>query len=950
SESELSVGDFPDVATAALAQLRSVNGLAAAATAVATSDGDVATATPPTPAPTPTTSTVALSDQQRHCRELSESERQQILLSDNFQAFFARASRVVERALAETETEYFETDGEADAGSDAYDEGAVAGVPACACGPAAAASPPWTGRRTRSTIPVELCLARPAESAESHVGLLCHLPVVGGIPTHPSRTLGAQGHTEPACFGHRARHLPCPSAASSLGACCPAGHSGAGQLVLDGNRWPAPGHAVRRLPTASGPGDSWPPATRRLLAANPSPDLHVVLSPPSPPARALTLEAAADRDGRALVAGAPRPCTAAAGRLLRSDPDSRWPVPADVWGRPEPLLNRTGCVTAGEPWPVVHSEALRPGPTKLVLRAYKARLALRPLTSPEVPSQQELPRSAPGSETGAKQPADFGTTSSAASSSAKPAKSSTMSTATTSSTTTAGTSSTTKRKPANRDKTQKTDAAGSGQLPIESGIKELPLDQSAGGADAKNHFGGSGSGDTNAGSSHFMVYMLVAIFLFGFLYVLYHKKQKSGSVAFVGPDWRHQDPTVRPGRVAATGGVAASAGAEGAAAASRLAAVEAASAGRGCRLESAASTAEAPVLPPPTQPSPRFPPPSPRALELRTQPAQEVHAGGVDAVRSALTVDACVHRCASSATSSQEQLRLGVHEGASAGYAVVRAGRAGMRAAPAPLANNNGQHGAGREFEEPGDAGTATSFVQLWPGVDGLAVDGAAAGSERFDAVAAGLRPARTLRDLRASLVRTFVRVCKVSGWGRTDPAAPSCGSAKCRGGPHGPCGTFVRVCKVSVGRTDPAAPSCGSAKCRGGAARTLRHLRAGLQSVGVGPHGPLRHLRAGLQSVGWGPHGPCGTFVRVCKSVGVGRTDPAAPSCGSAKCRVGAARTLRHLRAGLQSVGVGPHGPCGTFVRVCKVSGWGRTDPAAPSWRVCKVSGWGRTDPAEPS
>ncbi|PAA62885.1 hypothetical protein BOX15_Mlig017498g2, partial [Macrostomum lignano] len=133
---------------------------------------------------------------------------------------------------------------------------------------------------------------------------------------------------------------------------------------------------------------------------------------------------------------------------------------------------------------------------------------------------------APGSETGAKQPADFGTTSSAASSSAKPAKSSTMSTATTSSTTTAGTSSTTKRKPANRDKTQKTDAAGSGQLPIESGIKELPLDQSAGGADAKNHFGGSGSGDTNAGSSHFMVYMLVAIFLFGFLYVLYHKKQK----------------------------------------------------------------------------------------------------------------------------------------------------------------------------------------------------------------------------------------------------------------------------------------------------------------------------------------------------------------------------------------------------------------------------------------
>uniref|UniRef100_A0A1I8IFM3 Kinase n=2 Tax=Macrostomum lignano TaxID=282301 RepID=A0A1I8IFM3_9PLAT len=267
------------------------------------------------------------------------------------------------------------------------------------------------------------------------------------------------------------------------------------------------------------------------------------------------------------------------------------------------------------------------------------------------------------------------------------------------------------------------------------------------------------------------------------------------------------------------------------------------------------------------------------ALQVLILALQEVHAGGVGAVRSALTVDACVHRCASSATSSQEQLRLGVHEGASAsaGHAVVRAGRAGMRAAPAPLAKNNGQHGAGREFEEPGDAGTATSFVQLWLGVDGLAVDRAAAGSERFDAVA-------RLRHL----LRQSVGV-----------------------GPHGPCGTFVRVCKVSGwGRTDPAAPSCGSAKCRGGAARTLRHLRAGLQSVGVGPHGP------------------CGTFVRVCKVSGWGRTDPAAPSCGSAKCRGGAARTLRHLRAGLQSVGVGPHpaDPCGTFVRVCKVSGWGRS------------------------
>uniref|UniRef100_A0A1I8JLD5 WD_REPEATS_REGION domain-containing protein n=1 Tax=Macrostomum lignano TaxID=282301 RepID=A0A1I8JLD5_9PLAT len=165
SESELSVGDFPDVATAALAQLRSVNGLAAAATAVATSDGDVATATPPTPAPTPTTSTVALSDQQRHCRELSESERQQILLSDNFQAFFARASRVVERALAETEAEYFETDGEADAGSDAYDEGAVAGgssvrVVRGRCVTALDWSPHYQ----------ELCLAAYAESQQSHPG------------------------------------------------------------------------------------------------------------------------------------------------------------------------------------------------------------------------------------------------------------------------------------------------------------------------------------------------------------------------------------------------------------------------------------------------------------------------------------------------------------------------------------------------------------------------------------------------------------------------------------------------------------------------------------------------------------------------------------------------------------------------------------------------------------
>uniref|UniRef100_A0A1I8JNY0 WD_REPEATS_REGION domain-containing protein n=1 Tax=Macrostomum lignano TaxID=282301 RepID=A0A1I8JNY0_9PLAT len=242
SESELSVGDFPDVATAALAQLRSVNGLAAAATAVATSDGDVATATPPTPAPTPTTSTVALSDQQRHCRELSESERQQILLSDNFQAFFARASRVVERALAETETEYFETDGEADAGSDAYDEGAVAGVPACA----------WSRGRCVTALDwsphyQELCLAAYAESQQSHPGgdsdgvvcvwnaryrcdspefaLHCQSPVtsacfatyqrcliVGGTysgqlvlwdtRTHrrtpvQRSTLGAQGHTEP---------------------------------------------------------------------------------------------------------------------------------------------------------------------------------------------------------------------------------------------------------------------------------------------------------------------------------------------------------------------------------------------------------------------------------------------------------------------------------------------------------------------------------------------------------------------------------------------------------------------------------------------------------------------------------------------------------------------------------------------------------------------------------
>ncbi|PAA78076.1 hypothetical protein BOX15_Mlig000680g2 [Macrostomum lignano] len=254
SESELSVGDFPDVATAALAQLRSVNGLAAAATAVATSDGDVATATPPTPAPTPTTSTVALSDQQRHCRELSESERQQILLSDNFQAFFARASRVVERALAETEAEYFETDGEADAGSDAYDEGAVAGgssVRVCRT----FHDDKWSRGRCVTALDwsphyQELCLAAYAESQQSHPGgdsdgvvcvwnaryrcdspefaLHCQSPVtsacfatyqrcliVGGTysgqlvlwdtRTHrrtpvQRSTLGAQGHTEPCVF------------------------------------------------------------------------------------------------------------------------------------------------------------------------------------------------------------------------------------------------------------------------------------------------------------------------------------------------------------------------------------------------------------------------------------------------------------------------------------------------------------------------------------------------------------------------------------------------------------------------------------------------------------------------------------------------------------------------------------------------------------------------------
>uniref|UniRef100_A0A1I8IJQ5 WD_REPEATS_REGION domain-containing protein n=1 Tax=Macrostomum lignano TaxID=282301 RepID=A0A1I8IJQ5_9PLAT len=190
--------------------------------------------------------------------ELSESERQQILLSDNFQAFlFARPAGFVERALAETEAEYFETDGEADAGSDAYDEGAVAGAPACA----------WSRGRCVTALDwsphyQELCLAAYAESQQSHPGgdsdgVVCvwerryRWPIVlssrstashtvTGWPTHrwgtysgqlvlwdtrthrrtpvQRSTLGAQGHTEPCVF---TRVLGTERAANFLRHTCP---------------------------------------------------------------------------------------------------------------------------------------------------------------------------------------------------------------------------------------------------------------------------------------------------------------------------------------------------------------------------------------------------------------------------------------------------------------------------------------------------------------------------------------------------------------------------------------------------------------------------------------------------------------------------------------------------------------------------------------------------------